>query len=69
MSNLCSQKEILMDVQTPVMDGFEATRAIRQFERFQGQERTPIVALTAHALEGYREKCLRYDMDDYVTKR
>ena len=59
---------VLMDIQMPVMDGFEATHAIRQFERASGRDRVPILALTAHAIAGYREQCLRHDMDDYITK-
>lgn len=59
---------ILMDVQMPVMDGFEATRILRDLERQNREERTPILALTAHAIDGYHERCLQADMDDYVTK-
>ncbi len=58
---------VLMDCQMPEMDGYEATRAIRQFESFQGR-RTPIVALTAHAMEGSRNASLESGMDDQITK-
>jgi signal transduction histidine kinase len=58
---------ILMDVQMPVMDGFLATETIRNAEKESGG-RIPIIALTAHTIDGYREKCLDNDMDDYITK-
>ncbi|MEJ0062536.1 MAG: response regulator [Alphaproteobacteria bacterium] len=59
---------ILMDVQMPEMDGFTATRMIRDYEERHGFSRIPIVGVTAYALAGDRERCLAAGMDDYISK-
>ena len=59
---------ILMDCSMPEMDGFEATRTIRNFEKIQGTQPTPIVALTAQAFAEHRQQCLNAGMDDHLSK-
>ena len=59
---------ILMDCEMPVMDGFSATHAIRAWEQAQGRSPIPIIAMTANAMAGDRERCLAAGMDDYVSK-
>jgi len=59
---------VLMDVQMPEMNGFEAVAAIRALEHAQGRPHTPIVAVTAHAMVGDRERCLEAGMDAYLAK-
>ncbi len=59
---------ILMDLQMPVMDGYAATRAIRQWEQTLSGVHTPIIALTADAFEEDRQRCLAAGMNDFLTK-
>ena len=59
---------VIMDLHMPEMDGLTATRAIRDLEQREGKARLPIIALTADAIKGDREKCREAGMDDYITK-
>jgi CheY-like chemotaxis protein len=59
---------VFMDVQMPVMDGIEATAEIRRLEQELGLPHLPVIAMTAHALGGYRDRCLDGGMDGYITK-
>ena len=59
---------ILMDLQMPEVDGFEATRRIREIEARSGVERTPIIAFTANTMEDDRRRCSETGMDDFIAK-
>ena len=65
---LLRPKIILMDISMPDWGGYEATKVIRELEAELGRDRTPIVAVTAHALKGDKQTCLDNDMDDYLSK-
>lgn len=69
--DMLSQKDyqlVFMDIQMPIMDGLEATEKIRNPETSVRNHQVPIIAMTAHAVSGYREQCIKAGMDDYVTK-
>lgn len=59
---------VFMDIQMPILSGFEASQQIRSLEKENQLKATPIIALTARTIKGERERCLGYGMDDYVTK-
>jgi signal transduction histidine kinase/CheY-like chemotaxis protein len=59
---------VLMDCEMPGMDGYEATRQLRQREHKEGRPRLPVVALTAHAMASHKERCLEAGMDDHLSK-
>lgn len=66
----CSERDfdlIFMDISMPVMDGFAATKQIREFEKVH-ERHTPIVAMTAFLLMDEKEKCMEYGLDDYISK-
>ncbi|MGB4108055.1 MAG: response regulator [Alphaproteobacteria bacterium] len=59
---------VLMDIQMPGMNGFEVTRAIRNYEKIEGRRPAFIIGVTAHAMAGDRERCISEGMDDYMSK-
>lgn len=59
---------VLMDVQMPGIDGLEATHFIREWEKYEGAKRLPIIGVTAHALNTDRQRCIDMGMDDYISK-
>jgi CheY-like chemotaxis protein len=59
---------VFMDCEMPELDGLTVTRSIREYERQHAKKPMPIIALTAHAMAGDREKCIAAGMDDYLTK-
>lgn len=65
---LLSPRAILMDISMPVMNGYEATQAIREIEKSEGLRSTPIIAVTAHSMKGDDKVCLEKGMDDYLSK-
>jgi len=65
---VCKYDAIFMDINMPICDGYTATRNIRQMEKTDSITPTPIIAMTAHAFSGDREKCLAAGMSEYLCK-
>ena len=63
-----SPRLVLMDISMPVLNGYQSTRLIRDIEKRHALQRTPIIAVTAHAMQGSEETCLKADMDGYLSK-
>jgi two-component system chemotaxis response regulator CheV len=59
---------IISDIEMPEMDGYDATKAIRKLEKKNNKQATPIIAVTANALKGDKERCISCGMDDYISK-
>ena len=68
MLEAASYDIVFMDVQMPVMDGYQATKTIRGGKTKAANPNVPIIAMTAHAMQSDREKCLQWGMDDYISK-
>lgn len=68
MVKMLTYDVIFMDINMPIMDGYEATKKIRRYERNTGKKSIPIIALTAHAIDGEYARCIEAGMDDFLSK-